>query len=145
VEFLSDPWSALGWEGHLEWGILPLRLVLGYVFVYSGARKFRGGVRGTGEWMKSLGFPYPHALAVWTASLEVAGGLLLIVGLLVHWVSIPLALNMLGATWTQKYRLGAPFAGGDVQGYELDVLMVAGSLALVFLGGGPLSLDATLR
>jgi putative oxidoreductase len=146
VEFLTDPWTALlGWEEHLHWGILPLRIALGWVFLYSGAKKFRGGIRGTGEWMKGLGLPLPHALAVWTASLEVAGGAMLLTGLLVHWVSIPLALNMLGAAWTQKARLNAPFSGGDVQGYELDVLMAAGAASLILLGAGPLSLDALLR
>ena len=51
---------------------------------------------------------------------------------------------MLGATWTQRYKLHAPFQGGDVQGYELDVLLMAIAVALVLLGAGPLSLDAMI-
>jgi putative oxidoreductase len=145
MAWLTDPWMQLfGWGGHLEWGVVPLRLALGWIFLYSGARKYRGGIAGTGEWMRSLGLPAPQLLARWTASIEVAGGALLIVGLATSWVAIPLAVNMLGATYTQKLKLHAPFGGGDVQGYELDVLMVAGSVALALLGAGALSLDALI-
>jgi uncharacterized membrane protein YphA (DoxX/SURF4 family) len=49
------------------------------------------------------------------------------------------------AAWTQKVKLHAPFQGGDVQGYELDVLLVAGAVTLAIGGGGPLALDALLH
>jgi len=48
------------------------------------------------------------------------------------------------ATYVQRFKLGAPFQGGDVQGYELDVLMVAAAVTLVLTGAGPISLDALL-
>ncbi|MEE9277587.1 MAG: DoxX family protein, partial [Dehalococcoidia bacterium] len=66
-------------------------------------------------------------------------------GLGASWVAIPLAANMLVATWTQKFKLGAPFQGGEVQGYELDVLMVLGCVALILLGAGPLSIDGAIN
>ncbi len=145
MHVLTDPWVQLfGWSAHADWGAVPLRIVLGYIFLYSGARKFRGGIAGTGEWMRGLGLPAPQALARWTASLEVVGGLMLIAGLFTSWAAIPLAANMLGATYTQKFLVRAPFGGGDVQGYELDVLMIAGAAALVLLGSGALSLDALI-
>lgn len=145
MDVLTDPWSQIvGWDGHLEWGIVPLRLVLGYVLLYSGAKKFRDGISSTVAWMRGLGLPMPQLLARWTAGVEVVGGALVLVGLLTSWVAVPLAANMLGAALTQKFLLHAPFSGGDVQGYELDVLMVAGAVALVFSGAGPLSFDALL-
>ncbi|MPZ98025.1 MAG: DoxX family membrane protein [Dehalococcoidia bacterium] len=143
-ELLTDPLRTLfDWDAR-EWAMLPLRLVLGYVFVYSGFGKFRRGISGTGRWFAGLGFPAPQALARLVASVELGGGLLLMVGLFVPWVAVPLFVNMLVATWTQKFRLRAPFGGGDVQGYELDVLMAAGAFTLVLGGAGPLSLDALL-
>lgn len=145
MQLLTDPWAQLlGWSAHAGWGVVPIRVVLGYVFVYSGAKKFRGGISGTGEWMRGLGLPAPQLLARWTASVEVAGGALLIAGLFTSWAAIPLTLNMLGATWTQKVKLRAPFGGGEVQGYELDVLMVAAAASLILLGAGALSLDALI-
>ena len=78
------------------------------------------------------------------AVVELIGGSLLLLGFLTHWVAIPLAGSMLVATWTQKFKLGAPFQGGEVQGYELDVLLFAGAVALILAGAGPLSIDALL-
>ena len=52
---------------------------------------------------------------------------------------------MLVATWVQKTKLGAPFQGGEVQGYELDVLMLLACVALIFLGAGPVSLDSVIN
>ena len=70
---------------------------------------------------------------------------MLLAGLLTSWIAIPLAANMVVATWVQKFKNNAPFQGGDVQGYELDVLMVFACVALILLGGGPLSLDSVIR
>ena len=115
------------------------------VFVVSGEGKFRRGIGGTGRWLEGLGFPFPQATARMIATTELAGGTLLLAGLFTHWVAIPLAINMMAATWTEKYRVGAPFQGSEqAQGYELTVLMVGAALALVLLGAGPLSLDALL-
>jgi uncharacterized membrane protein YphA (DoxX/SURF4 family) len=144
VELLTNPWGELLDADTLEWAVVPIRVVLGYVFLDAGLGKWRRGISGTGDWFESLGFPAPQPTARLVASLEVVGGLLLIVGLGVHWVAIPLAGNMVVATYVQKVKLGAPFQGGDVQGYELDVLMVAAALTLVLGGAGPLSIDAAL-
>ncbi len=66
-------------------------------------------------------------------------------GLATAWVAIPLAINMIGAAAVQKFLLRAPFQGGEVQGYELDILMVLALVALVLLGAGPLSIDGAIN
>lgn len=144
MEFVADPWRELFDLGTLQWGLLPLRVVLGYIFLDAGLGKWRRGISGTGEWFASLGFPFAQPTARVVASLELVGGLLLIVGLGVHWVALPLAGNMVVATYVQRFKLGAPFQGGEVQGYELDVLMVAGAVTLALTGAGELSLDRLL-
>lgn len=144
MDLLSDPFGRLFEWDALEWAPVPLRVVLGYIFIYSGGGKFRRGISGTGDWFQGLGFPAPQLLARFVASLELGGGVLLVVGLFVPWAALLLACSMVVATWTQRSKLGAPFGGGDVQGYELDVLMVAASVTLVLAGAGPLSLDAML-
>jgi putative oxidoreductase len=144
MELVTEPWAELfGWDT-LEWGMLPVRLVLGTIFLDSGLGKWRRGISGTGDWFASLGFPFAQPTARAIATLELVGGLLLILGLGVHWVALPLAGNMVVATYVQRFKLGAPFQGGDVQGYELDVLMVAAAVTLVLTGAGPISLDALL-
>jgi putative oxidoreductase len=144
VEFLTTPWRELFDVDTIEWGIVPVRIVLGYIFLDSGFGKWRRGISGTGNWFAGMGFPFPQATARLVATLELVGGILLIAGFAVHWIAIPLAGNMVVAAFTQKFKLGAPFQGGDVQGYELDVLMVAAAVTLVLGGAGPFSIDATL-
>ena len=144
MEFLTTPWRELFDVDTIEWGIVPVRIVLGYIFLDSGFGKWRRGISGTGNWFAGMGFPFPQQTARLIATLELVGGILLIVGFAVHWIAIPLAGNMVVAALTQKLKLGAPFQGGDVQGYELDVLMVAAAVTLVIGGAGPLSVDAAL-
>lgn len=144
VELVTAPWAELFDRETLEWGIIPIRVVLGVIFLDSGLGKWRRGISGTGDWFASLGFPFAQPTARLIATLELVGGAMLIVGLATHWVALPLAGNMVVATYVQRFKLGAPFQGGDVQGYELDVLMVAAAVTLVLTGAGPLSLDAAL-
>lgn len=146
MDYLTDPFGAgqLDWD-ILDWGVSVLRIILGYIFLDSGLGKFRRGISGTGNWFAGLGMPAPQATARLVASLELLGGLLLIAGLFTHWVAIPLAANMVVATYVQRFKLHAPFQGGDVQGYELDVLMVAASVTLVVAGAGTFSLDDLLN
>lgn len=141
IELLTDPFGASA----MEWAALPLRLALGLIFVVSGGGKFRRGISGTGRWFQGLGFPFPQATARFVASVELGGGALLVIGLGTPWIGAVLAVNMAVATWTEKYRVGAPFQGSEhAQGYELTVLLAAAALALVPLGAGPLSLDALI-
>lgn len=144
MELIADPWAELFDLETLEWGLVPVRVVLGVIFLDAGLGKWRRGISGTGEWFASLGFPMAQPTARVVATLELVGGVLLILGLGVHWVALPLAGNMVVATYVQKFKLGAPFQGGEVQGYELDVLMVAGAVTLALAGAGELSLDRWL-
>jgi len=142
MDLLTEPFGT----STLEWGALSLRIALGIVFVHSGWGKWRRGISGTGRWMESLGIPFPQLNARMVASLELVGGLLLIAGLFTHWVAIPLAANMLVATWAEKYKIGAPFQGSEsAQGYELTIVLAFASVALVLLGAGTFSLDELLR
>jgi len=141
MDFLTDTFDG----DTLEWATLPIRLVLGFVFLDSGLAKFRRGIGGTGDWFAGLGLPFPQFSARLVASTELCGGALLLAGLFTHWVAIPLAVNMTVAACIQRFKLHAPFRGGDVQGYELDLLMVAGALTLALSGAGPLSLDRVIE
>ncbi len=144
MELMTSPWQELFEADTIEWAVVPLRVVLGYIFLDAGLGKWRRGISGTGNWFESLGFPFPQPTARFVATLELVGGILLILGFGVQWLAIPLAANMVVATYVQKFKLGAPFQGGEVQGYELDVLMVAAAITLTLGGAGPLSIDALI-
>ncbi len=141
AEWLTQPWG----EGALEWASVVLRIALGIIFIDAGIGKFRRGIGGFSGWLADLGVPMARVAGPGVATLELVGGLLLLAGLLTSWIAIPLAANMVVATLVQKFKNGAPFQGGDVQGYELDVLMVFACVALILLGAGPLSLDSVIR
>ena len=141
MDWLTEPFGA----GNIDWAAVPLRIALGVILIDAGWGKWRRGIRGTGAWLREMGFPLPLPMAVTVASMELAGGVLLLMGLGTSWVAIPLALNMVGATAVQRFKLHAPFQGGEVQGYELDVLMVLALVALILLGAGPLSIDGAIN
>jgi putative oxidoreductase len=146
LDWLLEPFggAALGWGAHVEWALLPVRIAVGVIMFNSGWSKWTGDISGTGRWFGSLGFPAPQLLARWVATVEVVGGALLIVGLAAHVAAVFITVNMLVAAWVQKAKLGAPFKGGDVQGYELDLLLAAAAFTIVLGGAGPLSLDAVI-
>ncbi|TAJ21236.1 MAG: DoxX family protein [Dehalococcoidia bacterium] len=131
-------------EGVAEHALLPLRIVLGVIMFDSGMGKWRRGIAGTGRWFEGLGLPNPHALACIVASNETVCGVLLVVGLFTPFAAAVIAVNMTVAAWVQKTKVHAPFQGGDVQGYELDVILAAAALTLAIAGAGPLSLDGLL-
>jgi putative oxidoreductase len=120
------------------WGILPLRLVLGLVFVMHGGQKLvQSGVGGTAGFLGQLGVPLPDVAAVALIALELLGGILLLLGALTRWVALLLAVDMLVALLLVHLPNGFFLPGG----VEFVLTLLAGSLALASLGPGPLSLD----
>jgi putative oxidoreductase len=74
----------------------PVRLVAGFVFVLGGLAKFVANgleVRA----FESFGLPAPHAFVVLIGVLEIAGGVLLMVGALTRPTAAVLAAIMVGA------------------------------------------------
>jgi uncharacterized membrane protein YphA (DoxX/SURF4 family) len=120
------------------WSTVILRVVLGITFFIHGLVKFQGGIENTVGWFDSIGIPGFFAYIV--ASLELVGGLLLVVGFGTRIVSALFVLLMLGATFKAKLALG--FLGnGQMAGYELDIALMAIALFLAVNGSNMLSLD----
>jgi putative oxidoreductase len=134
-----------------QWAPLPLRLIIGYGFVAHGWAKLSRGPAGFGKLLEQIGAPLPEATA-WVATLtEVLGGLAILAGAVVAAVSIPLIVMMLVAMFTVHLRYGfsaintigltadGPQFGPP--GYEVNLLYIAGLLALILQGAGPFSID----
>ncbi|AQQ54633.1 DoxX family protein [Planococcus lenghuensis] len=121
-----------------EVSALILRLVLGMTFFIHGMVKFQGGIENTVGWFTSIGLP--GVLAYGVASLEVAGGIALVLGLLTRWVSVLLGVLMLGAIL--KVKLAVGFLGnGQMAGYELDLAFLAIAVSLAITGSKAFALD----
>lgn len=122
-------------------GALILRVVLGISFFIHGFVKFQGGIGNIAGWFESIGLPGFLAYAV--ATIELIGGLALIVGLGTRLISALLAILMIGATL--KVKLAVGFLGnGQMAGWELDLAFLAMALYLALNGSYALSLDKTL-
>lgn len=92
-------------------GLAPLllRLYLAPVFMQAGWNKL-SHFEDTAAWFGNpdwgLGLPMPELLAGLAATTELVGGVLLIVGLAVRWVSIPLMVTMLVAAFAVHWDNG---------------------------------------
>jgi putative oxidoreductase len=124
--------------------VVPIaRLLLALMFVLAGASKF-GGLGGTAGYIASKGLPLPMVLAVATATVELLGGLAIIVGFHARIAAIALALFTLVATFVFHNYWAVPADQQMVQQLMfMKNLSVAGGLLLVFsFGAGGMSLDA---
>ena len=119
-------------------GVLLLRLVVGYTFIYHGWPKLFGGpamsLKGFASWLASMGLPLPMALALIVGVVETLGGLALILGVGVQLAALLLAINMLVATILKVTKMGKSFAGDG--GYEFDLALLAANLFLALNGAG---------
>jgi putative oxidoreductase len=125
---------------------LPLRLIAGIIFTAHGSQKlfawFGGyGLEGTGQWMESIGLAPGYLMAMMAGSAEFFGGLLLILGLLTRPTALVLAVTMLIAIFSTHFANGLFMSNN---GYEFALSLFAITLALMFQGGGKLSLDRIL-
>lgn len=122
-----------------------LRLALGSVFIGHGAQKLFGWWGGPGfqatarSFESELGLA-PGALhAALAGGGEFFGGILIVLGFLTRFAAAQAAVIMGVAIWT--VHRSSFFAPAGME-YPLTLLLVA--LALVFTGGGAVSIDARL-
>jgi putative oxidoreductase len=127
-------------------------MILGVGFMVHGWAKWSRGPAAFAELLKQAHVPLPFANAWLVTLLEIFGGLALLMGAFVTIVSVPLILSMLGAMFTVNIKYGfsavntigltsqGPLLGPP--GYEINLLYIAGLVALILGGAGPLSIDA---
>ncbi len=124
---------------------LLVRLLVGGVFLSEGIQKFvYPDSLGVGRFVK-IGIPAPAVMAPFVGVVETVGGLLLVVGLLTRLAGVPLVIDMLVAIATTKVPVLVK-SGFFAMAHEArtDYSMLLGSLFLVLVGSGPLSVDARL-
>lgn len=118
------------------------RLFLGVILIAHGWDKFHiTGLEGITSYFDSIGVPAAGVAAPVAASVELVGGILLILGLFTRVAGIIVALQMLGAAVFAHVGNGIFAADG---GWELVAALGAGTLLLAGAGAGAWSLDALL-
>ena len=135
-----------------NWTLLPLRLIIGTGFLLHGLAKWQRGPAKFGVLLQQIGVPFPAPTAWMVTCLEIFGGISVILGLFVTLISIPLIISMMVAMFTIHIHYGfssintigltpsGPVFGPP--GYEINLLYIAGLLALTFSAPSSLSLDA---
>jgi putative oxidoreductase len=116
-----------------------------------GYSKLVRGPEHFAEILHALGIPIPGFTGWLTIVVELVGGLAVLLGAFVPWVSIPLAAILLVSIFTVllaygflSIKLQAATSNGiqsGTAGYEVDLLYLACLAALILGGTGPLSLD----
>jgi putative oxidoreductase len=125
--------------------VVLIRLIAGGVFLSEGIQKFLfPGDLGVGRFIK-IGIPHPEILAPFVGIVEIAGGVLLLAGLLTRLAAIPLIIDMVVAITTTKLPILRK-SGFWAMAHEarVDYSMLLSCVFLLIAGAGVWSLDAFL-
>jgi putative oxidoreductase len=135
-----------------RWAPIPLRLIVGYGFFAHGLAKLEKGPDRFVDILHALGTPAPHFMAWLTILVELFGGLAVLLGAFVAWVSAPMIAVLLVAVFAvhlpfgfTSIKLMAVTADGPrfgPPGYETDLLYLACLATLLLAGSGPLAVDS---
>jgi putative oxidoreductase len=119
-----------------------IRLMVGAVFLAEGIQKFLyPATLGVGRFLK-IGIPAPQFFAPFVGTVEIVCGTLLLIGLFTQLATIPLIVDISVAIATTKVPM--LFRAGfwnTVHEARTDYCMLLGLAFLLFVGGGPFSMD----
>ncbi|UOE50703.1 DoxX family protein [Mucilaginibacter sp. SMC90] len=131
-----------------------LRAAIGFGFMAHGWAKLSKGPEAFGNLLAQIHVPFPHVMAWISTFTELLGGLAIFIGLMVSITAIPLIGMMLVAMFGIQIHYGFSSVktigltpGGPVfgpPGYEINLLYIAGLIALLISGAGIFSADSLL-
>ena len=149
---LNLMFSSKSQEQLTNYAAVPLRLIVGYGFLEHGMAKWAKGPDTFAAILQTTHVPAPHVMAWLTIIAEFFGGLAILLGAFVAWVSVPTILLLAVAIVTVHLPYGfssiklMKIVDGRAQfgppGYECDLLYIACIVALVLCGPSPWSVDA---
>ena len=134
---------------------LALRLIIGYGSMAHGWAKMSRGVGGFEKLLMFLHVPFPHIMAWVVPLLELICGFAILIGFFIRVAAVPMIFVMLTAMFTVHLKYGfsaiktiglsadGPLFGPP--GFEVDLLYIAGLIALIILGSGALSIDSLVK
>jgi putative oxidoreductase len=114
-----------------------MRLAVGGVFLNHGIAKYHMGVGGVAEFLHNIGIPFASLFAIYLIVVETVGAVCVILGIFTRAWATLMAVNMAVAIGLAILPHGGKF--------ELEALLLAGSVTLMALGDGPLSLAVRFK
>jgi putative oxidoreductase len=121
--------------------LLIMRLILAYGFWSPGIMKWQN-IDSISEWFAGMGIPFPTLNAYLSASTEVVGAVLLLLGFAVRVISIPLMIVMIVAITTVHFANG--FEAGS-NGFEIPLYYFIMLFTLFVYGGGNIGVQGLIR
>ncbi|KGR79471.1 hypothetical protein CD29_05065 [Ureibacillus manganicus DSM 26584] len=118
-----------------EFGTFLIRIVLGATFLLHGLAKYQEGIGVVQDRFLNYNIPYADYVAYGVTFVEIVGGLFMIIGFTTRFVATLFSIIMIGAIVYVKFEIGF------LQGYEIDVLLLAMSMALLVAGSRFIALD----
>ena len=125
-------------RGAGAWATTVVRIGTGVLFVTFSLGKFVDHARESADF-DHYGIPAPDVATYLVGTLELLGGILLVIGLCTRPTALLLALNLVGAISTAGRVDGGTFHLG------VAPAMLVAMLFLVWAGSGRLALDRTVR
>ncbi len=121
--------------------LLFMRLVLAYGFWGPAMMKWNN-MNAIADWFDSMGIPFPTVNAYLSATTEITGVFLLLLGIGTRIISIPLMVVMLVAIFSVHIHNG--FEAGN-NGFEIPLYYLIMLFALLVYGPGRYSLEGLLK
>ena len=123
-----------------SFSLLFARLALAYGFYKPALTKWQN-FDTTTQWFSSLGIPFAPFMTLLTASVEIIGVLLLVLGLFTRLITVPLMIIMLIAVLTVHFSHGFSVANN---GFEIPLYYFLFLSILASHGAGEFSLDTLI-
>jgi len=89
-----------------RWSVMPLRAIVGYGFMAHGYAKVMNGPDHFAASLHALGVPASRLMAWLTIGFELLGGLAILIGAWIPFVSVPLAVILFVAAITEPLPYG---------------------------------------
>jgi len=124
------------------YGPLVGRVLLASIFIIAGFGKITG-FDGTVGYMQAYNMPMTQVLAVITIIIELAGGIMIVVGWKARWGAAALFIFVLVASFVFHAFWAVPADQAQLQNIQFmkNLAIMGGMLYIIVYGSGPLSVD----
>lgn len=118
------------------WGVTIVRIVVGVILLVAGFQAWAVGTTAITTAFTKMQIPLPHVAGPFVKTLEVVGGVGLILGVWARWFGLLFAAEFVVAAFYVKWA-GVGFANA-----RLDLCILAASLLVFIAGPGRAAIDS---
>ena len=123
------------WGIHPGWGITAVRVAMAIILILAGWAKMNAGMTTVAGNFEKMAVPMANISGPFIAVLELAGGILLLLGAAGRWLGLLYSIEFAVAFFYVKLPAGFP-------GARLDLMLLAGGILIFLAGPGKAAVDA---